>query len=253
MNLSVVMITYNEEDNLERTLKAVHDLADEIVIVDSFSTDRTKEIALSFNKVKFFEQTFKGYGAQKQYAVNQSNGSWILSIDADEEISLELSDHIRSLVKNGTAKFDVYYIRLVAIINGKPVRFGGWSQHFKKLLFKKDSGFFNDIKVHETWQTHKTVGFIKQPIFHYLYKNIHHHLEKLNDYTSKQAQVNFENGKKISVFKIIFAPVFYFFKMYFLKLGFLDGATGLYLAIFNFFYAFTKYYKQYNLQKFGQT
>lgn len=253
MKLSVAIISFNEEDNIGRTLTAVHDLADEIIVVDSNSTDKTEEIARSYSKVKFFSEAFKGDGPQKQSAIDKCSGEWVLVVDADEEISKELNQKIRKLVFENQAKFKVYDIRLVSVINKKIIKFGGWSDVTKRILFKRDTGYIKPVKVHGSWQTTEKVGKINEHIYHYLYRNVHHQIEKMNIYTTEQAKINYDAGKRIWLVKVLFLPFFHFFKMYVLRLGFLDGLMGFYLAVVNYFYAFLKYYKLYNLQKNGRT
>lgn len=248
MKLSVAIITFNEEENIKRTLDAVSSIANEIVIVDSFSTDKTKEIACSYDKVVFIENTFNGFGKQKKLAIDSCKNDWILLLDADEQISKELANTIVKLVHE-EAKFNAYQLRFVSVINHKPIKFGGWSSYYRLRLFNKNTGYQNEDDVHEAWITNEAIGTIKAPIYHYLYKNIEHQINKLNSYTTQKANVDFKNGKRVWLIKVLLVPFFHFFKMYILRLGFLDGLTGFYLAVSNYFYAFLKYYKLYNIQK----
>lgn len=253
MKLSVAIISYNEEANIGRTLEAVKNIAEEIIIVDSFSTDKTKEIALTYDKVQFFEESFKGDGPQKVSAIDKCSGEWILLLDADEQLTPELEKHIKGLVFENKATYKVYEILLISVINNKPIKYGGWSNSYKKRLFKKDSGKMKPVKVHSYWMTEEKIGKIHQPINHYLYRDVFHHIDKLNTYTTEQAKVKYANGKRMNLLKVIFVPHLHFFKMYIIRLGFLDGVMGFYLAVVDYFYAFLKYYKQYNLQKNGRT
>ena len=226
MKLSVAIITFNEENNIKRTLDAVYDIADEIIIVDSNSTDNTKRIALRYSKVRFFNEDFKGDGLQKQSAIDKCKGEWVLLIDADEEVTLRLKEKIKYLVLNNNAKYDVYTIRLVSIINMKVIRFGGWSKVTKRILFKRNSGQISPVAVHASWQTNSPIGFITESINHYLYRDPHHQIDKLNLYSTEQSKVNFQKGKKITLFKVVFIPFYHFIKMYIFRLGFLEYCIG---------------------------
>lgn len=250
MKLSVAIITFNEERIIEKNLNAVHDLADEIIIVDSFSTDSTKEICLKFPKVKFIQQKFLGFGKQKNLAIEQCQSEWILFLDSDEIPNEELIDSIRRIVSEPKSAFNVYDVEFNNIFLGETLKYGGWGNIKRERLFKKGHGKYSEDIVHEAFVTTETIGKLQGKINHYTYKDIYHHIEKSNKYTSMMAEKMYKNGKKSNIFKILFKPLFQFFKSYFLRLGFLDGLVGYYAAATAAFYTFLKYKKLHEIYKF---
>jgi len=250
MKLSVAIITFNEERIIEKNLNAVHDLADEIIIVDSFSTDSTKEICLKFPKVKFIKQKFLGFGKQKNLAIEQCQSEWILFLDSDEIPNEELIDSIRRIVSEPKSAFNVYDVEFNNIFLGETLKYGGWGNIKRERLFKKGHGKYSEDIVHEAFVTTETKGKLQGKINHYTYKDIYHHIEKSNKYTSMMAEKMYKNGKKSNIFKILFKPLFQFFKSYFLRLGFLDGLVGYYAAATAAFYTFLKYKKLHEIYKF---
>lgn len=246
MKLSIGMITLNEEENLGRTLEAIKDIADEIVIVDSFSKDKTKEIALSFG-AKFIQEEWFGYGEQKNMVMDNCSSEWILLIDADEVVIPELKKKIKEII-SGKSEFDVYEVNRCSIVFGKEIEHGGWSNDYVIRLFKKESGRWNNVPIHESYITEKEIGRIKEKLEHYTYPTIESYFEKFNRYTTEGALRRFEKNKRSSILKIIIRPFFRFVKMYILKKGFLDGFEGFILAVFSMMYIFTIYLKLYFLQ-----
>ena len=250
MKLSVAIITFNEERIIEKNVNAVHDLADEIIIVDSFSTDSTKEICLKFPKVKFIKQKFLGFGKQKNLAIEQCQSEWILFLDSDEIPNEELIDSIRRIISEPKSAFNVYDVEFNNIFLGETLKYGGWGNIKRERLFKKGHGKYSEDIVHEAFVTTETKGKLQGKINHYTYKDIYHHIEKSNKYTSMMAEKMYKNGKKSNIFKILFKPLFQFFKSYFLRLGFLDGLVGYYAAATAAFYTFLKYKKLHEIYKF---
>ncbi|MGL6115218.1 glycosyltransferase family 2 protein [Cetobacterium sp. SF1] len=242
MKLSVAMITLNEEKNIERTLKSVSSFADEIVVIDSGSTDRTKEIVEKYNG-KFISNKWLGYGPQRNLAIESSEGPWILNIDADEEISPELQKKIIEIKKIASPKEEVYKINFTSVCFGKKLKHGGWSGSYRIRLFTKNSGRFNDNMVHEEFKTDKTVFSLKEQIYHHSYLTLEDYLTKFNRYTTEGAIEYYKKGKKSSIFQIVFNPIFKFLRMYIFRLGFLDGIEGLMIAIDSALYSMTKYFK----------
>lgn len=242
MKLSVALITHNEEKNLARTLRAVKDIADEIVIIDSGSTDKTEEIALQFG-AKFYTESWQGYGKQKNSAIAKCSGEWILNLDADEEVSLQLACEIANIVHEKKEKCKVYKINRTAICFGKVIHHGGWSNQYAIRLFKKNTGYFNDNTVHETFITKEEIGKIRANILHHTYQDLTDYLQKFNRYTSEGALHLLEKGKEPKLYKIFLNPIVKFMQMYVLRLGFLDGVEGFVLAVFSASYPLAKYYK----------
>lgn len=247
MKLSVAMITCNEEKILEKTLKSVASLADEIVIVDSGSTDRTEEIALKYG-AKFVHQDWLGYGPQRNKAIDLCKSEWILNIDADEVVSPELLEKISQVVKK-EGKEKVYKVLFTAICFGKKIYHGGWSGAKKVRLFYKGAGKFNDNIVHENFETGEAIGVLNAEIYHYTYENIEDYFYKFNRYTTEAAAELFRKGKKSKKWKIFLEPFYKFLYNYIFRLGFLDGLEGFVLASTTALYSMVKYYKLYELTK----
>ena len=241
MKLSVGLITFNEEKNIARTLDSVLEIANEIVIVDSGSTDETLEIAQKYNAAIFSEE-WKGYGRQKNSVIDKCNGEWILLIDADEEISKELKNKIK-IVINEEKSSSVYKPNFTAVCFGKKIRYGGWSNHYRVRLFKKGIGKYNDREVHEKFITNEKPEILQEEIFHHTYEDLEDYFVKFNRYTTESAKQYKKQDKKKNFALFYLDSIFKFFKMYIFKAGFLDGYEGYLLAKLSSFYVFTKYAK----------
>lgn len=249
MKLSVGIITFNEEKILPITLEAASKVADEIVIVDSNSSDRTVEIARSFG-TKVYDEVWKGFGPQKNSVIEKCSGDWILLIDADEELSDELIKKIKD-IKNGIYDYEVYQINRCSICFGKELKHGGWSNQYATRLWKKDSVKVSDNLVHEEYLTDLEVGKIKEKINHYSYLTMKDYFDRFNRYTTLGAEEYYLRGKKSGVLKIVLNPMYKFFKMYFLRLGFLDGIEGFVIACTSSMYSMAKYFKLREMYKNG--
>ena len=247
MKLSVAIITFNEDRIIEKTLSSIYHIADEIVIVDSFSTDKTVEICKNFSKVKLIQHTFDGFGKQKNFAIDQCSGEWILFLDADEIPDEIAKSSIVKIISQEKLNFSVFNIAFNNIFLGKSLKYGGWGNIKRERLFRKDAGRYSEDIVHEYFLTTEKIGLLEGNINHYTYKDIHHHIEKSNKYTTMMAEKMYNRGKKYSVLKIIFSPIYQFIKSYFIRLGFLDGLVGYYAAKTAGFYTFLKYQKLYEL------
>ncbi len=239
MKISAVVVTLNEEKNIKRCLDSLR-FCSEIIVVDSGSTDRTLQIAKKY-KAKIFHKSFSDFSSIKNFGIQKAKNPWILSIDADEEVSKELQDEIKKLIENDC---DGYYIKRVNYFLGKPIKYGGWGQDYQLRLFKKNKGFFSGA-VHEAVKINGKTGYIKVPILHYSYTDSMSYFEKMNRYTSIQAQ----KPKSFLLFKLIFSSFFKFIKMFFIKLGFLDGFHGFILAIYSSFSEFIKIAKMIESKK----
>ena len=241
MKLSVGIITYNEEDRIGRTLDAVRDIADEIIIVDSGSTDRTVEIARSKGASVYVEE-WKGYGLQKNSVLEKCKGEWILLLDADEVVSLKLKERIKLLISSEKSEYDVYKIKLRNICFGKEIKFGGWDDYVIR-LWKNGKVKISEREVHEQYMTEGRIGKLNEKIVHYTYDTIEQFLEKLNRYTTQSAMQYEKERKRADIFKIYSKMVYRFIRMYILQMGFLDGYEGYLLAKYSSIYTMTKYTK----------
>ncbi|MCC3216642.1 glycosyltransferase family 2 protein [Chryseobacterium sp. X308] len=244
MALSLAIITYNEEENITRLLDSLTDTADEIIIVDSFSTDKTKEICTQkYPQVKFFEKKFNGYGEQKNHALTLCSHEWVLFLDADEVPDQNLKRSIQSIVASENPEFNVYKAKFSNHLGIHTIRFGGWGNVCRERLFRKKYVRYSDDKVHEFLISDEKAGLMKGKLDHYTYKSIHHHVSKINKYSDMMAEKMFERGKKVRRFKIIVGPIFEFMKVFIFRLGFLDGFPGFYVAKTMSYYTFLKYIK----------
>ncbi|WP_291490372.1 glycosyltransferase family 2 protein [Desulfurella sp.] len=232
MSIGCAIITYNEEDSIERTLKSV-DFCDEIVIVDSYSIDNTVEIAKQYTDKIYFNK-FVNYGEQKNFAIEKLSTDWILSIDADEVVSSSLKDEILKAIKN--SKFDSYYIKIQLVFLNKALKFGG-AQNWHLRLFRKGLKFSNSI--HEKVIS-KNASRLNGKILHYSYKDLSHYIEKLNKYTSISATLNLKKNYNVH-------PIIRFnlelFKRFIIRGAFLDGYEGVLYALLSSFYQLVKYAK----------
>ncbi|MCS7152935.1 MAG: glycosyltransferase family 2 protein [Bacteroidia bacterium] len=230
MELSAVLITYNAAKHLQRTLKALHEVADEIIIVDSGSQDGTKAIALQFPKVRWFERPFEGYGQQKNYANSLARGRYILSVDADEELSPELRQAI--LQEKGYWKADAYRMLRVAIYCGAEIRAGDWYPDWKVRLFRRDIGRWSEDPVHERLIIPKgsKVAALSGEMWHYTYDTPEENLLRTSKYARLQAEFLYKSGYKSSWARGFFRFFYRFVKSLFLKGGWRLGWRGVSIA-----------------------
>lgn len=244
--LSAVIITRNEEANLRRCLESVS-FADELIVVDSDSTDKTTSIAREMG-AKVYSNEWKGYGAAKQEGVNQARGQWILSIDADEQIPSELAKEIVKTIKssNGTAGF---YINRKSMFLGRWILHCGWYPDYVLRLFQRDKGRFDEAIVHEKVVADGEIGFLKGEILHYSYPDLESYMQKFNRYTTLGAEEEFRKGNKSGYFSVLIKPPVAFIKYYIIKLGFLDGLEGFILSVLSSMSVFVKYTKLRALNK----
>jgi len=246
--LSVVVITNNEERNILRCINSVKEVADEILVIDSFSTDRTTEICKN-EGCSVISHSFEGYGQQKQFGVNQAQNDWILSLDADEVVTEELQKEIKTLLKQDELPHAGYSIPFSLFYLGRILRYSGTGKEFHLRLFDRNKGNFTLVKVHEGLQMKGSIGKLNGKIIHYSYRDLFHHLQKLNTYTSQAAEDYFANGKKFSKAWIIFKFPVSFFVFYFIRLGILDGFPGLLWSFFAAFYGSLKVAKTIEMQE----
>jgi len=243
ISISVVIITFNEERNLARCLDSVKTIADEIIIVDSFSTDSTKIIAKGYN-AKVIEQAFLGYGEQKNFATAQASNNWILSLDADEALTPELQKSILEIKKSPA--YDVFQMPRLTNYCGKWIKHCGWYPDRQTRLYDRTKGRWEEKRVHEYWRlddANGKKGLLRGDLLHYSFATITEHLKKIEKYTELAAVAAVENGKRSSLLKIWLSPKWHFFTEYIIKLGFLDGFNGFVICRLSAYAAFVKYAK----------
>lgn len=250
MKISAVIITYNEERNIERCLSSLDGLVDEIVVVDSLSTDGTKEICERFD-VRFIEHPFEGHIQQKNFTMEQAANDWVLSLDADEALTDELKSSISNVDLDSHQAF-----RLKRLTNfcGKWIRHCGWYPDKKTRLWNRTSGRWGGLNPHDRVEMNDgvTVGELDGDLLHYSFYNLSEHTAQIQKFSTLAAQAAFEAGKRSSVFKnIILGPFYTFIKKYFLQAGFLDGYFGFIISINTAYSKFLKYVKLREIQKNG--
>lgn len=236
--ISTVVITLNEADNIARCLKSVASFSDEVIVVDSGSTDDTTEIARRMG-VTVVHNDWPGYGAQKRVAVDNATHNWIFSIDADEEISASLAREIATL----DFALAGYEVPRAVHYMGRWIRHGIWYPGYVLRLFRKDQGGFTDDTVHESVRVSGKTGRLRGDILHYSYRDVHHHLEKMNEFTSLSAQQMFDTRRRARISQLAVQPALEFLRAYLAKGGFRDGYPGLVIALFHAYYVFLKYAK----------
>jgi len=246
--LSVVIITFNEEKNVARCLESVKDLADEVVVVDSFSTDKTEAICKRYG-VKFVQHAFEGHIEQKNYAITQATYPHILSLDADEALSVDLKDSIFRVKQNWRS--DGYYFNRLTNYCGKWIRYCGWYPDRKLRLFDSRKGRWTGINPHDRYELKKgsSRDYLKGDLLHYCYNTIQEHIEQINKFSEESAKALYEKGKRSNVMMILFKSAAKFIKHYFLKLGFLDGYYGYVICRVSAFSKFLRYAKLKELRK----
>jgi len=227
--LSIVLITLNEAQNLPRTLASVRGMG-EIVVVDSGSTDTTAEIAHKSGAQVFIE-SWKGFGAQKNSAINHATGEWILSLDADEEVSPELRREIETLLANQPA-CAAYRIPRLNHFLGSPLRHGGYWPDPKLRLFRRGAARFEERPVHESMKADGPVGQLKEPLIHHCYPTMSEYIEHMNRYSTAGAEMLVSSGRAGSswpwlIWNAVANPAATFLYNYIFRLGFLDGRAGL--------------------------
>jgi glycosyltransferase involved in cell wall biosynthesis len=247
--LSVVIITHNEEYNILRCLESVKPVADEIVVVDSRSEDRTTQICRDFGCI-VISREFDGYGSQKQFATDQATNDWVLSIDADEVVSEELQHEINQLfhdppkseIPNPKSQIlhSAYRIPFSLHFMGRFLKHSGVGNEFHLRLFNRTKGKFTTVPVHEGIEVKGSVGILKGRIIHYSHRDIRHHIEKINTYSSQAAEGYRKSGKSFPKIWVALKFPLSFISFYFIKLGFLDGYPGFMWSFLAAFYSTLK-------------
>lgn len=247
INLTVAIITYNEEKNIGRCISSVLPIADEILVVDSFSTDKTEDICREFN-ARFLKNPFKGHIEQKNFALQCATHDYVLSLDADEALSPELLEEIKRVKADW--QYDGYEFHRLTNYNGFWVRHCGWYPDTKLRLVKKERAEWRGKNPHDIlkMKNDERIGFLRGDLLHYSYESISSHIQQTDKFTTIAARAAFSDGVRSSRFKIVTRPVFKFLRDYFFKLGFLDGRYGFIICCINSLSALLKYSKLYDLQ-----
>jgi glycosyltransferase involved in cell wall biosynthesis len=248
LTLSVVIITLNEEANLARTLPSVVGLADEIVVLDSGSTDRTREVAELF-RAKFYAESWQGFAAQKNSALEKVTGDWILSLDADEEVEPALAEEIRDALGTNPSVAG-FYIPRKNFFLGRWIKHGGFYPDPKLRLFRRGAGKFENRLVHEDIKLGGTTARLRHHLLHHAYPTLDSYIEHMNRYSSLGAQMTAEGKPRgFSLIDIALRPKLTFLYNYILRGGFLDGREGLLLHAYHAMYVSWKYAKAWELSR----
>jgi glycosyltransferase involved in cell wall biosynthesis len=243
--ISATLITYNEEKNIAEALKSLS-WVDEILVVDSGSSDATVEICRSFNST-IIHRDWTGYVDQKNFALEKAKNDWIFSLDADERASPQLIHEIEELNRKGFSSSG-YKIPRVAFFMGRWIRHGDWYPDYQLRLFDRRAGRWEGGRVHESVRMSQNPAFLSGEIFHYTYRNISEYLVRLETYSNLAALDYRQKGKRATFPGLICNPFAVFLKSYLLKRGFLDGAPGLVVAAMGAASVFFKYSKLYEIQ-----
>jgi len=241
MKISAAVVCFNEEKNIERCLKSL-EWADEIVVVDSFSTDNTVSICRKYTD-RVYQRKWPGINKQKEFAVSLTKNEWVFVLDADEEVSKELRNEIRKRLEADDGRYDGYMIKRHTYYLGRWINHGGWYPDYKLRLFKKSKARFVGEDPHDKVAVLGKVGKLKGDIYHYTYEDISHHLRTINSFSDVVSENMLKKKERFLLPKMLLKPPIKFFETYIYKLGFLDGIPGLIISILSSYYVFLKYAK----------
>lgn len=248
--ISACIIAGNEEDNIERCLKSVT-WADEVVVLDSFSKDRTVEIARRYTD-QVYQHAWLGYIGQKKHISELAAGPWIFFVDADEEISPALRDEVQALFATPIpAEVHGFECPRLVYYLGRWIRHGDWYPDIKLRLFQKKFGHCGGKEPHDRVYVEGEIRRLKGQIYHYTYTDIEDQIATINRFSSISAKTRVEEGHRVRLWDVVFRPLFRFFRGYIFKLGFLDGTPGLIVAGTVAFGTFAKYCKLWEIKHCG--
>ena len=247
MKLTVTVITFNEAEHIAETLASVA-WADEIIVVDSGSTDGTAEIARG-RATRVVTRPWPGYSAQKNFAADEASHDWVLSIDADERVTPELAAEIRALLARGP-EAGGYRVRRVSYYLGRWIRSTDWFPDLQLRLYDRRAGRWNDLPIHESFRlTAGEPGRLRAELQHYAYRDISHHLAKIDAYTTLIADQWEAEGRRTGPLMMAVHPWFAFVRNYVLRGGFRDGTAGFVVSLLNAYYVFLKLAKLWERQR----
>ncbi len=237
--LTCTIVCYDEEENIRAALESVK-WCDEIVVVDSFSRDRTVEICREYTD-RIYQREWPGFVEQKAFALEQARHPWVLNLDADERVSAELRREIEETLRQPTA--DGYYIPRLVYYLGRWWHRGGWYPDYRLRLFRRDRVVWGGVDPHEKVILHGRSARLRGALLHYTYRDIADHLATINGFTGVSARELFLRGKQASLADLFLRPLWRFVRYFVLRLGFTEGVAGLFVAQSAAFYVFAKYAK----------
>jgi glycosyltransferase involved in cell wall biosynthesis len=246
--LSVILITRNEEANLDDCLASLEGIAQQIVVVDTNSADRTLEIAQKYGATIAQPSDWPGFGPQKNRALDLATCDWVLSLDADERLTPALRSEIVTAVHH-SAQINCFAIPRLSWYCGRFIRHSGWSPDYVDRLFKRGTARFSDDLVHERLIPNGAVAKLENPMLHYSFMNYSQVLQKLDRYSTASAEQAFAQGKTSSPLKAVLHGVWAFIRTYIIRAGFLDGGQGFTLAISNGQGTYYRYIKLWHLHQ----
>jgi glycosyltransferase involved in cell wall biosynthesis len=237
--LSVVIVTKNEERNIEAALQSVSRFS-EIIIIDDFSTDSTISIAHKYTD-KIFQIKWQGYARQKQSGIDKASMPWVLVLDADERVTEELAEEIRTAIESSICS--AFYIPRKNFFLGRWIRHGGWWPDYTLRLFRKNSAYMEQREVHEKIVAYGKPAYCKKPMEHYTYREISDYIKKMDVYSALAATELHQKGGSVRFYQLVLKPPVTFLRMFLFQQGFRDGFHGFVLASLYSFYTFLKYLK----------
>lgn len=240
INLSILIITLNEEKHLNELLIDL-DFANEIIIIDSYSSDNTEKICKSFSTVKFIQNKFENFSKQRNLAISQAKNDWILFLDADERISTKLKSEIIKTL-NSSNKSSAYLIHRTFMFKNKKMHFSGWqNDKIFRLFDKRKCSYDSDRLVHEKLKVEGKTTILKNILIHYSYFDFNSYKNKMKTYGVLKAREKYNNGLKSTIFMILFHPLYTFLYNYIIRLGFLDGKKGVIICYLNAYSIYIRY------------
>lgn len=245
--ITLLIPTKNEESNIKDCILSAIDIVDDVYVIDSFSTDNTVQIAEELGAKVVF-RVFDNYSDQKNWAISQVPGDWILLLDADEQLTSELKKELIDLFEQDKLEeCQAYWVYRKNVFFGKEIKYSGYQKDKVIRLFKKDVCRYTN-KVHETLQVDGNVGFLKEKLYHNTYRGFDFHMNKLSQYASLQAQDYDKKTGKLTPFHFVVKPGMRFMKHYILKQGFRDGIPGVIMSSLNAYATFLRYVKLWMLR-----
>jgi (heptosyl)LPS beta-1,4-glucosyltransferase len=244
--ITALIITKNEEKNIGECLDCL-DWVNEIIVVDSGSSDKTAEICSKY-PVRLFQREWPGFGPQKNFGIDQAKGDWILIVDADERVTPGLKNEIFSVIQSHTP-YAGYEIPRRNFFYDKWIRYGGAYPDYQLRLFKRNEGHYDQTPVHEQFILKGPAGYLSSPLDHFTERQISDHFKKFDQYTSLAAQHELERNRSPHWSQCVVNPILTFLKIYILKKGFLNGVHGLIYSCFVAMYTFVKYAKLWELRQ----
>ena len=242
--ITAIIPTFNEEENIERAILSVM-WADEIIVVDSFSKDKTLEIAQKYN-CRILEHEYTNSAAQKNWTIPQASHEWIFLLDADESCPGNLMKEIKMVLEKGSPHSAFRIFRQNFFMDRK-INFCGWQNDSVIRLFRRDNCRYEELNVHAEIISEGTIGKLTNKIFHFTYNGYYRYAEKYERYTSWSAKDRLKKTKNVTLFHLMIKPSFRFFKQYFLRLGFLDGKVGFIICAMASYSVFLRYLKAWRM------